>query len=429
MTENDSENGSDAIGDGGTVVRESPSGSERSRLERLLDMKNRERYVALFTALGVLAFPYFLIEVLGVLEPLTGLSLGGYQGLPTLILIYGVVVVGYNVLLGFTGLLSFGHAAFFGVAAYAAALFSVNVVNSPLAMIVVAAVVGTLLAWPIGFLSIRRSGVYFAVLTLTFGQIFYGLAMGPMSWLTNGDDGFTPQPGELFGIFRLEWPMGLIIERKLGVQLTALASNLLEVLHFTPRYLLVGGFTVAAVVAAHRIIKSPYGLIFKALGQNEQRVEFVGLNVFRYKLMAFVISGAFAGVGGGLYTLYKTSIIHPNGTLYWVISGDFVIMTAVGGVGTLIGPLVGAAVFEYIRLVLSGLSIFGIEIGSAWRLLLGLAFVLIVAFLPKGVYGAIRGIAHRIAVKLGAETTGTTTVPDDAPSSDETPAAGKGGDD
>lgn len=429
MTDDRSENAGDAISDGGTVVAESQDGGERSPLERLIDMKEQERYLAVFTALGVLAFPYFLIEVLGTLEPLTGLSLGGYAGLPTLILIYGVVVVGYNVLLGFTGLLSFGHAAFFGVAAYAAALFSVNVASSPLAMIVVAAIAGTLLAWPIGFLSIRRSGVYFAVLTLTFGQIFYGLAMGPLSWLTNGDDGFSPQPGDLLGTFGLDWPLSFLIERMLGVQLTTLASNLIEALHFTPRYLLVGAFTVAAIVVANRIIKSPYGLIFKALGQNEQRVEFVGLNVFRYKLMAFVISGAFAGVGGGLYTLYKTSIIHPNGTLYWIISGDFVIMTAVGGVGTLVGPLVGALVFEYIRLVLSGIAVFGIEIGSAWRLLLGLAFVLIVAFLPKGVYGAVRDIAHGVAVRLGAETTGETTVPEEAPSSDETTAAGKGGDD
>lgn len=393
----------DTARDGGAVVGERAA-EEESLLDRFLAYKDRERYVALFTALGILLFPMFLIDFMGIFEKLVGLSLGGYIGLPTLILIYGIVVVGFNVLLGFTGLLSFGHAAFFGVAAYAAALFSANVSHSPLAMVLVGAVAGTLLAWPIGFLSIRRSGVYFAVLTLTFGQMLFYLAMGPMGWLTHGDDGYTPEPGDLFGTFVLDRPLGLV-ELPMGWEL-----------HLTPRYLLVGALAVLAVVVANRIIKSPYGLIFKALGQNEQRVEFVGLDVFRYKLMAFVISGAFAGVGGGLYTLYKTSLIHPNGTLLWVISGDFVIMTAIGGVGTLVGPIVGAAIFEYIRLVLSGIALFGVQIGSAWRLLLGLAFVIVVAFFPNGVYGALRELAHRVALELGA----TPTEADEEPASGDT---------
>ncbi|MFB6171928.1 MAG: branched-chain amino acid ABC transporter permease [Haloarculaceae archaeon] len=378
-------------------------GGDLGRLDRFLALKERELYVVLFTTIGVLLFPMFLIDFMGTFEGFTGLSLGGYVGLPTLVLVYGIVVIGFNVLLGYTGLLSFGHAAFFGVAAYAAAIFSTVVSGGPLAMILVGFLAGTLLAWPIGFLSIRRSGVYFAVLTLTFGQMLYYLAMGPAGILTHGDDGFTPNPQDLLGTFALDRPLQLFQVPVLGWEP-----------HLTPRYLLAGAFTVLAVAVAHRIIKSPYGLIFEALGQNEQRVSFVGLDVFRYKLMAFVISGAFAGVGGALYTLYKTSLIHPNGTLLWVVSGDFVIMTAIGGVGTLIGPIFGAAIFEYIRLVLSGITVFGVEIGSAWRFLLGLAFVLVVAFFPKGVYGGLRGLAHRIAVLLGASEA--------RPESAETPA-------
>jgi branched-chain amino acid transport system permease protein len=302
--------------------------------------------------------------------------------------------------------LSFGHAALFGTAAYASALFTNTVVASPLLAILVGVVTATLVAWPIGFLSIRRSGVYFAVLTLTFGQMLYFYAFGPGAEVigsgsgafTGGDNGYTPFNGvtevELLGVIPLETEVP-------GLTLTAGANPTIE-------YLLIAAMTVLAIVVAHRIVKSPYGLILKALGQNQQRVEFVGLNVFRYKLMAFIISAVFAGAGGGLYTLYKSGLtIHPNGTLYWILSGDFVIMTALGGVGSLAGPLLGAVVFEYIRLVLSGVVVPGIgEIGSLWRLLLGLTFVLVVALFPDGIYGGLRKLGLAVAERFGTDAPG-----------------------
>ncbi|MFB6080646.1 MAG: branched-chain amino acid ABC transporter permease [Haloferacaceae archaeon] len=394
----------DPHGDGGTAVDRSAASEEEGNLiDRLAGHRHRERVVALAAILGVLLFPFFLIDVLGALEGIVGVSLGGYIGLPTLVLVFGIVVIGYNILLGYTGLLSFGHAALFGTAAYAAALFSSNVVASPLLSVFVGAAAATLLAWPIGFLSIRRSGVYFAVLTLTFGQMLYYYAFGPGAWLTGGDNGYTPfqhvTQVSLLGSVPIDTPLPFL--------------TLTRGSHPTLLYLLTATFAVLAVVVAHRIIKSPYGLIFRALGQNERRTQFVGLNVFRYKLMAFVISGVFAGVGGGLYALYKSGLtIHPNGTLYWIVSGDFVIMTAVGGVGSLVGPVFGAALFEYIRLVLSGITLFGAEIGSKWRLLLGLAFVLTVWFFPDGIYGVFGAIGRRIVDRFGdgrsgAETGGT----------------------
>jgi len=306
-------------------------------------------------------------SVLGVF--VTDFSIGGYSGLPSLVLIYGIIVIGFNLLLGYTGLLSFGHAAFFGTAAYGAGIFSAQVSGSPILMLLFGTVLATLLAWPIGFLSIRRSGVYFAVLTLTFGQMLYFFALGPGAPLTGGDNGYSDvNVGDLFGV------------ADLGTSLPFLESI---------EYVFVAVLFLGALAVANRVINSPYGLIFEALGENEQRVEFVGLNVFRYKLMAFVISGAFAGLGGALFVMHE-AYIHPNTGYYWIQSGDFVIMTVLGGTGSLVAPVFGALTFEYIANVIPGLSLPVIgSVGSLWRLILGAVFVFIVWVFPRGIYGAL----------------------------------------
>ncbi|SHH67578.1 branched-chain amino acid ABC transporter permease [Halobaculum gomorrense] len=361
----------DAVTDGGAVAEsESAAASGGSGLASL---RERDDFVVIATAAVLVVFPFLLIDVFGAIGDLTGFSIGGYSGLPSLVLIYGIVVIGFNLLLGYTGLLSFGHAAFFGSAAYSAALFS-QVVPSPLLMVVVGTLVATLLAWPIGFVSIRRSGVYFAVLTLTFGQALYFYALGPGAWLTNGDNGFSDiaAHGLFFGAIPLEAPL---------TPLYALNS-------YTVIYAFTAVMMLIAVWVANRIINSPYGLIFEALGENEERVEFVGLNVFRYKLMAFIISAVFAGVGGTMFVIHE-QYIHPTTGLYWIQSGDFVIMTVLGGTGSLVGPVLGAFIFEYVANVISGVSLPGIgPIGSLWRFVLGAVFVFIVWVFPRGVYGA-----------------------------------------
>jgi len=398
----------DAETDGGTAIDVTPE--EGNLVDRLVAAKDGERFVAVAAFVGVFAMPFFLIDVLGVFDTLIGLSLGGFVGLPTLILSFGIVAVGYNLLLGYTGLLSFGHAALFGSAAYAAGIFSNNVVASPLLAVVAGIVVATLLSWPIGFLSIRRSGVYFAVLTLTFGQMLYFYAFGPGSWLTNGDDGYTPFDvaggPDLLGFLAMDASITTLFR-----DITGLTLTLTDGLDMTVGYVLAALVGVLAIVVAHRIIKSPYGLILKAIGQNEQRVAFVGLNVFRYKLMAFILSGGFAGAGGALYALSKAGLtVHPDATLYWVVSGDFVIITAVGGVGSLAGPLIGAVVFEYIRLVVQGITVPGTEfqIGSLWRLLLGVVFVVVVTLFPDGIYGGLSSLGDRLVERFGAATDADT---------------------
>jgi len=332
-------------------------------------------------ALGLLVFPWLLIDGLQFVGEFINVSMGGYQGLPQLVLIYGVVVVGFNILLGFTGLLSFGHAAFFGTAAYVGGLMSWTI-GDPVVMTIAGAVVATLLAWPIGFVSIRRSGVYFAVITLTFGQMLFFWAMGPGAWLTNGDDGFSEfQTSAFLGTFELDQPV---------LDTLDLVVFQLDMEAYTWEYVFVGIVALIAVWTANRMLHSPYGLIFKALGENQQRVSFVGLNVFRYKLMAFIISAAFAGVGGAMWGIHE-SYIHPGTAYYWIQSGDFVIMTVLGGAGSLIGPVFGALIFEYVSNVISGVSLPVIgSIGSLWRIVLGGTFVIVVWAFPRGIYPPIR---------------------------------------
>ncbi len=326
-------------------------------------------------AVALFLLPWVLIDVFGMVGEVIDIAVGGYSGLPSLIIIYGIVVIGYNLLLGYTGMLSFGHAAFFGTGAYVAGVVS-GTTGSPLVMILAGTVVATLIAWPIGWISIRRTGVYFAVITLTFGQMLYFWALGPGAWLTNGDDGFSSvQTGQLLGTFELGAPVVGGIE-------------FLSV--YTWEYLMIATLAIVALWTANRILNSPYGLIFEALGQNQQRVSFVGLDVSRYKLMAFIISAVFAGAGGALFIIHE-SYIHPNTAYYWIQSGDFVIMTVLGGAGSLVGPVFGAFIFEYVANVISGVSLPVIgSIGSLWRIVLGGVFVVIIWAFPKGIYPGMR---------------------------------------
>jgi branched-chain amino acid transport system permease protein len=401
---------SDPETDGGTAVSEGPDpdpfGGQVGDLYRTV--RNHELSVVIGSAIFLLFFPFLLVDGLEIVNGLLGdPGIGGYEGLASLVLIYGIIVVGYNLLLGYTGLLSFGHAAFFGTAAYVTSLVSSNAeiaflglsatmpgITSPLAIILFGTAFATLLAWPIGFMSIRRSGVYFAVLTLTFGQMLYFFALGPGAGITNGDNGFSDlNIGELFGVISLDGVVPFVGKME---------------------YVFIAVLFLLALTVANRIINSPYGLIFKALGENEQRVEFVGLNVFRYKLMAFVISGAFAGLGGSLFAIHE-SFIHPSTALYWIQSGDFVIMTVLGGTGSLIGPVFGAFIFEYIANVISGatLPVIG-QVGSLWRLILGAVFVTIVWVFPRGVYGGLADIKNAIVAQaLDAVQSGESEPPAD----------------
>jgi len=243
-------------------------------------------------------------------------------------------------------------------------------------------VTAVILALFLGFLSLRRGGIYFAILTLAFGQMIYYLALGPLEPLTRGEDGFT----------------GVEIEPLLGaISLGESFAGILGTLFHDIEYVFYAAFFVLAVAAAVRIVRSPYGAIFQAIHENEQRVEFLGLNVWRYKLVAFTLSGAFAGVAGGLHTVHASYVAVDN--LYWITSGDIVIMTILGGVGSIFGPVAGVTAFLYIENIVSGEIAF-------WLLVLGVLFVTVVWLFPAGIWGIIGKIRSTVRNQIESEPEG-----------------------
>ncbi|WP_435335585.1 branched-chain amino acid ABC transporter permease [Haloarchaeobius sp. TZWWS8] len=333
-------------------------------------MVGDEGAVLLLTLVGVLVFPYLFAGA-----PVVSDLLNGYYGLTTLILIWGIFTMGFDLLHGYTGLLSFGHAAFWGTGSIVAGLLiEYGGIDYPLVLVAAGLLASILVAWLLGFLSLRRGGIYFSILTLAFGQMLYFTIFGPLGPITGGEDGLLLDVGNLLGVIPLS--AGVPILTPLG-----LVGSWL--------YLLVAIFTVVAVGIAYRILKSPYGLVFRAIRENEQRAEFVGLNVWRYKLVAFIISGAFAGVAGALFTIYNSST--SASMFYWLISGEVVIMSILGGVGTLFGAFLGAGLYLYMSNVLSS------SVGDSWHLLLGIIFVLVVWLVPRGLWGGVQDIRARLS--------------------------------
>ncbi|WP_435076012.1 branched-chain amino acid ABC transporter permease [Halococcus sp. AFM35] len=339
-----------------------------------------EATVVLLTVVGVVLFPYLFVRA-----PVIGDVLNGTQSLAGLILIWGIFALGFDLLLGRTGLLSFGHAALWGAGAYGAGWVIVNVTAAPLVALVVGTVLAIVLSWLIGWLSLRRGGIYFAILTLAFGQMIYYTALGPAAGITGGDNGLTGvDPGPLLGTFTLD------------SELPSMAGTLLG----NWIYVLVATVLVLSVVAVLRILNSPYGTVFRAIRENEQRAEFVGLNTWRYKLMAFVLSGTFAGVAGALFAIHSQYV--PLSSLYWETSGEVVIMTVLGGVGTLFGPIFGAGLYLYVEIIVGNGHPFDWLV-PYWHLVLGIVFVAVVVLLPEGIWGGVRTLREWVGTRLRGE--------------------------
>ena len=283
-------------------------------------------------------------------------AIGGYRALAARIIIWAIFALGFDILLGLTGLLSFGHAAMWGIGAYVAGYSLLHVTDSgPLAILIGVPVVAVI-SLLIGLITLRRHGIYFAILTLAFAEMFYFLALTPLQRWTGGDNGLTAiPPPQFFG--------------------------------WTPRdyglHAIVAGFGLLALYGARRISRSPHGLLLRAIKTNETRLEFTGVDVYRYKLLAFVVSGVYAGLAGTLYAIYETFV--PTESLHWTTSGEVVIMSVVGGVGTLIGPMLGAGIVLYLENVLSAET-------EQWNLILGLIFMAFVIFLRGGAVGAVRRV-------------------------------------
>src|SRR4030042_3448005 len=277
----------------------------------------------------------FLIIIFAVLFLLFLPFVTPYKALASQMLVFAIFAIGYSVAFGYTGLLSFGHAAFFGLGAYGTGLSLIHLsIPAPLA-ILIGVIIGLLVAFPIGYLSIRRRGIYFAMGTLAFAQMVYFIAFKWRS-LTGGDDGLhgVPRP-----------PLGPI----------DFSSEIVL-------YYFILFFFIVSVILGIRISNSPFGKTLECVRENVDRARSIGYNPTRFKLISFVISAFFAGLAGGLYTLLQNFV--PLFTLSLDTSGDIVLMTLIGGMGTLYGPLMGAMGLIFLKILLSTYT-------NIWPLFLG----------------------------------------------------------
>lgn len=281
------------------------------------------------------------------------------------ILVWGLFAISVDVLLGYTGLLSFGHAAYWGSSAYATGLVAINTgVPFPLAVLG-GMLVAMAIAVPVGWLSVRRTGIYFAMVTLAFAQMVYFFAN---QWrdVTGGENGLQGIPRAFFGLSLVE-------------------SDSFYFYYVGLAFVLIGA------VAAWRVVNSPFGRVLVAIRDNPARARALGYNVDRFKLGAFVISAALAGLAGGLF-----AISHGFASLQeldWRTSGKVVLITVLGGIGTLWGGPIGAAIVVLLedRLATSGFEGVGIITGSI--------FVVVVLLFRRGVWGTAR---HYLGAELAA---------------------------
>lgn len=373
-------------------------------------LRTNDRALMVLFSIVVLAGPLILAPV-GA----------GYPDLMQRFVIYGIFAIGFNILFGLTGYLSFGHAAFLGVGSYSAVwmlkLLSVNIVPA----IIFSVVVSGLFALLIGFVSLRRSGIYFSILTLAFAQMSYNLAYSVLTPITNGETGLQlnlDDPRVLDGAGE----SGQVASPSLfGLEMgdTAVVPFLGMDLQFNVGFYVSALILIGMFYLSLRIFRSPFGMILRAVKSNQTRLNYTGFNSRPYTLTAFVISGMYAGLAGAL--LVCMDPLAGAERMQWTASGEVVLMTIMGGAGTLIGPVLGAGIIKYFENIFSRINESVVQgwfsalpdgvtdvlvavvspfLGSGWHISLGLIFMLVVIFLPGGlVEGAnrIMNLAARLS--------------------------------
>ena len=342
----------------------------------------------------------------------------GYPDLMQRFVIFGILAVGFNILFGLTGYLSFGHAAFLGAGSYAGVwmlkLLTINVIPA----VIISTLVAGVFALMIGYVSLRRSGIYFSILTLAFAQMSFALAASVLTPITGGETGLQTSltdprilDGAASAVGNIPSPslFGLEMSHSWKVAVGDWQWT------FNVGYYFCGFIMLIAFYIAIRIFRSPFGMMLKAIKSNNERLSYTGISPRPYTLAAFVISGMYAGLAGGLMVAMDP-LAGPE-RMQWTASGEIVLMTILGGVGTLVGPVFGAGVIKYCEAVFSKINDNllhkwfdfmpdGIEdimvaivhpfVGKSWHLTLGLMFMLIVIFLPGGLVGGITGLFRRL---------------------------------
>ncbi|HMK36526.1 MAG TPA: branched-chain amino acid ABC transporter permease [Desulfomonilaceae bacterium] len=281
------------------------------------------------------------------------------------IMILSIFAMGYNILFGRTGLLSFGHAAFYGTGAYGVALCSLHVHTHPILGILAGIVAAALLALIIGFFCVRHTEIYFAMLTLAFGMMVFSL-MWNLRDITGGDDGLS---GIVRGSISLGfWKISLMKDSQF--------------------YYLVLFFFALTVFLVDRMYRSPFGLVLAGIRENHVRTEFSGLGVKRYRLAAFVVSGAFAGLAGALGLLLESNVTPFSA--HWSHSANPVLVSLMGGLQTFTGPIVGSVVFVLLREFIQRFT-------QNWMLWFGLILLAIILGFRGGIVGSTSQLLKKFA--------------------------------
>ncbi|MEM1774541.1 MAG: branched-chain amino acid ABC transporter permease [Acidilobaceae archaeon] len=303
-----------------------------------------------------------LLLLIGLLGLISFTGHRFYMYIATLIMIFGIFAMGYNILFGYAGLLSFGHGLFFGVGAYSVALFTLNVYRDPLVGVLFSIPIALLTSIIVGILTLKHGRVYFAILTLALSMIFWS-ALIKLRWLTGGSDGLVGIP-------------------KRGVLVDLSAPTVFY--YFT----LV--FFAAIVLGLYVLNKSRYGLLLRALGTNEDRLPFLGYSTFTLRMIALTISGVVSALAGALYAVFY-SVVTPD-VAYWTFGAEPLVMSLIGGSSYFLGPLVGAIIFVSLTTTVA-------RFAEYWMLLLGAALIAMILFFRGGLLGFLESLAGRF--KLG----------------------------
>ena len=280
-----------------------------------------------------------------------------YEALAINILVFGLFAMGFNLLFGYMGLLSFGHGAFLGMGGYLTGISMVHF-SLPWGLAIVIGVLGAALGGLVmGFLAIRTRGIYFSMVTLALGQIIYYIFYKAES-LTGGENGLRGVKVDSFSFF------GFTV----------------DLLNPITKYYFIFIFVLAAIWFVSRILNSPLGAVMEAIRENEKRAAACGFNVARTKLLVFILSAGICGLAGSLRALHLSIV--PIDSLHYLQSGQAVMMSILGGMGTFFGPFIGAAVMLYLEDVITNFT-------THWMLVVGLIFMFFVLFFPQGIWGSI----------------------------------------
>ncbi|MGJ8624095.1 MAG: branched-chain amino acid ABC transporter permease [Yoonia sp.] len=357
----------------------------------------------------------------------------GYPDLMQRFVIFGVFAIGFNILFGLTGYLSFGHAAFLGAGSYGAVWIFKLIGMNVLPAILISVAIAGLFSLIIGYVSLRRSGIYFSILTLAFAQMSFALAYSVLTPITGGETGLQLALDDPRILGAAQTATGNIpVPSLFGLEMRA--SYELDVggwlFTFNAGYYLAAVFMILAFYLSIRIFRSPFGMMLRAIKSNQTRMSYTGLNAKPYTLAAFVISGMYAGLAGGL--MVSMDPLAGAERMQWTASGEVVLMTILGGAGTLIGPVLGAGMIKYFENIFSKINDTilhnwfaflpdGLEdivvamiypfIGKGWHLTLGIVFMLVVIFLPGGLVQGGQKIAALFSRKKPESAKSNATEP------------------